>query len=225
MKRFQAFVFLFLFLSAIGFAQEKFEGKVFYHVSISNNDSDFVDATIGTDYVYYFGENAVLFEKLNAAKQEQFTKILVKDTSGSFLINDNKKIYYTTAGKQHTFVPKDPAVSLISQNSKILDKACKQYQVTYYLSKGKLVYNIWVAKELPLETPDTEHSTLLGIAKKLKAVPLKISYYVEKNVKITIQATKIEAEKLDASIFSIPSGYQEKEFNTEHYFEQANDKK
>lgn len=117
--------------------------------------------------------------------------------------------YYTVIDESVEEKANDVKVVNTKIKKKIAGYDCVKYEVTSSTPQGDQTVIIWTTKDVDIKP--NSNSGMLASAKNVDGFPIRVEMSIPlgdgTNGLITLEVDKIEKKALDASLFTIPEGY------------------
>jgi len=152
-------------------------------------------------------------------------EIIVDNLTGSsYMINHAEKVAYKMENAVKESVEgmeiSRPTITKMDEEVEILGYNCQKYKVESAIEDQTVESFIWVSKDIAVPYPKNSGNMPGGSGAfyfpELEGFPLKMVNNINSGtglVKMEMVAVNVERKALDDSLFAIPEGYEEKNFD------------
>jgi len=204
------FLFIFILFGLTVNAQKDFEGMIEYDVKVTVENSKVLSDILPYQYTVYYKGKDIRIENEGGYGVLMGDLLYLNDSGNVFMLQSQDKIAYKIAKESLPANYNTPAVTESDKEKTIAGYKCKEYEVIYKTKMGETKIHCWAApafSNIPqMRSPFTKNLMIPGI----EGLPLLIvTEKTDQNASftLTIRATKVTQEKMDASSFKIPNGY------------------
>ncbi|MDZ4844015.1 MAG: DUF4412 domain-containing protein [Chitinophagales bacterium] len=199
---------------AVLFAQKSLEGKITYKAELTGEGAEMARSMMPDSYEYWVGKGSILFKMNGGFAQSMLGDILITADGNMYMIKRAEKIFYNLKSEATPQQPQSK-VELQDETLSILGYDCKKYKVETEVNGAPSTQYAWVTDKYKIDF--APQSKVAGAAGGIwidgvKGIPLKIRASVM-GMNSVLTATELKEEKLSKSLFMIPKGYVEKEFD------------
>jgi len=217
-----------LILGIIGinsFSQDTFEGTISFEVNIIGENVEQMAQFMPQGYEFSFKDNKSIFKISGGMMAQMMGEIIVDNQTGnSYMINHAEKIAYKMENAVKESIEdmeiSRPTITKLDEEVEILGYRCQKYKVVSTTGGQSIESFIWVSKDIVVPYPKNSGNMPGGSGAfyfpELEGFPLKMINNLNSGmgmVKMEMFAVNVERKALDDSLFAIPEGYEEKNFD------------
>lgn len=191
-------------------AQSYFEGVISYKMSYSGLGEKFegFESTLTqTRELYYSGTNFRMIDQGVGSRTEYLTTDAGKTGYVFSSILGAINVYKLEADKEEEQQSYDEVITKMNEIVKILGYTCNKYKVVIKDEDGKNTINyFWATNEIKIRNFTGSKANSSALSREGIGIVLKQIGQVDETT-YTMTAQKVEAKKLDKSIFEVPKYY------------------
>ncbi len=208
-----------------GFSQDTFEGTISFEVKIIGENVEQMAQFMPQGYEFSFKGNKSIFKISGGMMAQMMGEIIVDNQTGSsYMIRHAEKVAYKMENAVEESIEEmkmsRPTITELDEIIDILGYKCKKYKVVATAEGQSMESFIWVTKDIKIPYPKNPSQMPGGSGAfyfpELEGFPLKIMNIAQSGmgeIKIEMTAVKVDNKSIDESIFSIPEGYEVKNFD------------
>ncbi len=208
-----------------GFSQDTFEGTISFEVNIIGENVEQMAQFMPQGYEFSFKGNKSIFKISGGMMAQMMGEIIVDNQTGSsYMINHAEKVAYKMENTMKESVEgmeiSRPTITKLDEEVEILGYNCQKYKVKSTIEDQTMESFIWVSKDIVVPYPKNSGNMPGGSGAfyfpELEGFPLKMVNNLNSGmgmVKMEMVAVNVERKALDDSLFVIPEGYEEKNFD------------
>ncbi len=205
------------------YAQPAFEGEISYRVKFDEAslagaaDSEQLAAQFGQMMPrrldYQFRSGAVRIRTDAALVNE----VLVEENGTAYVLMPAQKMAFRLDADTKSGADEgDLNVIETKETSTILGYTCRRYRVEAHEKGRQTVQHIWATPDLPQPRAMTTGNRMVDqqqmFLRQIKGMPLRMRVESD-GTEVELEAIKVEAKPLAASLFEIPADYQVEKFS------------
>jgi len=208
-------VIVFSAISSAAFGQ--FEGIIKYNLSVKGNGLERIEAFMPDTFQYHFKNNEMLYKVKGGIVGDMLGDFLVKSNGSFYMIkHDSKEVFEMDKDNSNPHkTSTKPVVIKQAETLTIQGYKCQKYKVITEIDGSKVTTFIWCTTALDLKPPKLKGSNAMsGILyfEGLEGFPLKMvtTYWFTETMGtfgLELVASEVREEKLDTSMFNLPSDY------------------
>lgn len=217
-----------LILGIIGFnsfSQDTFEGTISFKVNIIGENAEQMAQFMPQGYEFSFKGTKSIFKISGGMMAQMMGEIMVDNQTGnSYMINHAEKVAYKMENTMNESVEgmeiSRPTITKLDEEVEILGYNCQKYKVVSVMEGQTVESFIWVSKDIVVPHPKNSGKMPGGSGAfyfpELEGFPLKMVNNLNSGmglIKMEMVAVNVERKAMDDSLFTIPEGYEEKNFD------------
>jgi len=207
------------------FSQDTFEGTISFEVNIIGENAEQMAQFMPQGYEFSFKGTKSIFKISGGMMAQMMGEIMVDNQTGSsYMINHAEKVAYKMENTMNESVEgmeiSRPTITKLDEEVEILGYNCQKYKVVSTIQDQTMESFIWVSKDIVVPYPKNSGDMLGGSGAfyfpELEGFPLKMVNNLNSGmgmVKMEMVAVNVERKAMDDSLFNIPEGYEEKNFD------------
>ncbi|MCZ6900431.1 MAG: DUF4412 domain-containing protein [Bacteroidetes bacterium] len=208
-----------------GFSQDTFEGTISFKVNIIGENAEQMAQFMPQGYEFSFKGTKSIFKISGGMMAQMMGEIIVDNQTGSsYMINHAEKVAYKMENTMNESVEgmeiSRPTITKLDEEVEILGYNCQKYKVVSTMQDQTMESFIWVSKDIVVHYPKNSGNMPGGSGAfyfpELEGFPLKMVNNLNSGmglVKMEMVAVNVERKALEDSLFAIPEGYEEKNFD------------
>ena len=208
-----------------GFSQGTFEGTISFEVNIIGENVEQMAQFMPQGYEFAFKGTKSIFKISGGMMAQMMGEITMDNQTGnSYMINHAEKVAYKMENAVKESVEgmeiSRPTITKLDEEVEILGYNCQKYKVVSTMEDQTMESFIWVSADIVVPYLKNSGNMPGGSGAfyfpELEGFPLKMMNNSNSGmglVKMEMIAVKVERKALDDSLFAIPEGYEEKNFD------------
>lgn len=225
MKKFLVVMLAFLVSSNLMLAQKNkgggFEGSISYELTYMGEMADQLAGMLPNKKIVKFLGTDMLTRQEGGLMGSMMGEILVKgNEKTAYMVKASEQTAYKMGSQDETTTEEKPDMKVTKEDEviKILGYDCQKYKIETTTEGGTIVMYQWVTPSIKPSVPKdaANGGSNMIVSDQIDGFPLKTMTSIDMGgmkMNVIEVATEVKKEKLDASMFSIPSNYTIKDFD------------